>query len=571
MGNFTGSADGFGQTQQFPLTDNNRNSGASRQIGEFGHYPVGQVDVRTPLMKALEGASAPMLLSTLTNPGGVLQTMQQASGPMPNTGPSALASMIFGGGGAAPPQPGGQVPGPFPINIPPMPIDNGGFGGGVNPPAAELPPGGGPVPPGSQTIIPGNTGGVVPVGGGSGNPAQPLSPVHTGTQLGGGQVPVDAPVPPSLTNLMDILGQFAGVSSGAPGMGQLTHGFTGLVQGSGPPGQELNLGMLNSFLHPQGYAVGAANPTLNAAGQRQQIMELFGPQAFRQSFGTDPAGAASLQQLLAQRGVQFRAFGGPLDPNAFTLVGERGPELISPQMGITGGQQQVMPMTTMANMVMPGGGTGNGPGPNGPILTEPGTFMPQIPQMPNGNPVQQSGAGMLGNQLQNNPEMDVFNQMRQMFSGPGGMLGTGGGGQAVVDAMKPVFQQNLKFGLNELTNRVPSVHNSGAAIEGADLTSRALNDFNLMGAQALMGGQQNTLGAGNLLGQLAGQAGNGQFGRTLAAGQAATQRDLGMGQLGLQQQQQQWNQTVNPTLQLLLAALGAATPTAYQTIVPGKK
>jgi hypothetical protein len=140
----------------------------------------------------------------------------------------------------------------------------------------------------------------------------------------------------------------------------------------------------------------------------------------------------------------------------------------------------------------------------------------------------------------------------------------------VMAALQPLFQQNLGFGLNALTNSVPSVRNSGAAIQGADLTSRALNDYNVLAAQAMQQGQQNSLGGLGILGQLAGQAGNGMFGRNLQAGQLATQRDLGFGQLGLQAQQQQWNQTVNPTLQLLMGAFGMATPTAYQTVVSQK-
>lgn len=42
--------------------------------------------------------------------------------------------------------------------------------------------------------------------------------------------------------------------------------------------------------------------------------------------------------------VQTRAGGGPLDPGATTLVGERGPELITPGFG---GQQQVIPLNGM--------------------------------------------------------------------------------------------------------------------------------------------------------------------------------------------------------------------------------
>ena len=214
-----------------------------------------------------------------------------------------------------------------------------------------------------------------------------------------------------------------------------------------------------------------------------------------------------------------------------------------------------------ASMVQPlngGGGFGGG--------SEGSGFLPPTSSFP-ATPNQGPGTGSIQRLLGQNPEGQAFDISKNLLMGQNGVLGSGGGGQGILAALQPLFQQNLQFGLNALNSSVPSARNSGAAIQGADITSRALNDYNVLAAQAMQQGQQNTLGGLGILGQLAGQAGQGQFGRNLQAGQLSTQRDLGFGNLALQAQQQGYNQAVNPTLQLLLAALGMATPTAYQTVV----
>jgi len=104
----------------------------------------------------------------------------------------------------------------------------------------------------------------------------------------------------------------------------------------------------------------------------------------------------------------------------------------------------------------------------------------------------------------------------------------------------------------------------------------------LMVAQAMQQGVNQQMQGLGVLGQMAGLAGQNPFQRALGLGQLSTQRELGLGQLaqqqqqflsdfGLRQQQQLYNQIVNPTLQLLLAALGMAAPTAFQTVVTGPK
>lgn len=94
-------------------------------------------------------------------------------------------------------------------------------------------------------------------------------------------------------------------------------------------------------------------------------------------------------------------------------------------------------------------------------------------------------------------------------------------GQGVIDALQPSFERNLT-----LANQQGSRFGSGNAI----LRSRALEDFNLLGAQAAQQGQQTQLQAADMLRLLSGAAGQAPFDRmTQAAGvgaQEAGQQDL---------------------------------------------
>lgn len=258
------------------------------------------------------------------------------------------------------------------------------------------------------------------------------------------------------------------------------------------------------------------------------------------------------------------------------------------------------------------------------------------------------------NVLGQNPEAQALQTAQNLLGGAFNEGGAGwnltrGGvnGQGVVNSMRQAFDANLGDAMNQLTNQVPSVRNTGAAVAGTDLARGALNDFNTTAAQALLQAQGlnmqgqvgglNALSSGiNALTGAAGQAGMNPYQRVLGAGTLGSninqqqyandiQQNLGLGQLGLgaqgnniqqllglgglgvqqqlglgglgqqnyatgvQQQlgltnaaqgqnqfinslmqgaqNQQWNQAVNPTLQLLINALGYGTPTAYQTIV----
>jgi hypothetical protein len=511
--------------------------------GKVGGFDVGQIDVRTPFMQALESAAAPLLFATLLNPQGVSQQFGQAGGQVPGMPKSSLSSMLFDNyngaqmptmpPGAPPPSQGGGLPGGSP----------GPSGGTVGAPPTVGAPAYNPPNTATQQVTPGNFGGTT-LGGGQ-----------------GGQTPYSGLQPTDIASLFQALGftpNSGGFATSPTGTSYMTN-VGGLLPGSGPAGQELNLGDLNSLLNPQGWVAAAPFQNSQTNSIPQGSLDLLSSSGQQQRFAPSMDMGSQLMQWLQSMGLQTRAGGGPLDPNAFTLVGEQGPELIAPAMM----GQNVIPAGATANMVKPPiGGNPNNPGMPGTGGVE--NLGPNMPQL---SGQQASGMGMLGSLLGNNPELDAFTAMRQQMLQAGG---AGMNGQGVVNAMQPVFQQNLRFGLNELANRVPSVRNSGAAIEGADLTSRALNDFNLAAAGALQNGQQTQLQGFGTLGQLASNAGNGQFGRALQAGQLSTQRDLGMGQLGLQAQQQQWNQSVGATMQLLMAALGMATPTGYQTLIPGK-
>lgn len=590
------------QPGAFPGTDNNKFTGASRQIGEFGGYPVGQVDVRTDMMKQLEQGALPMLLKIMSDPGSVSKMFGSLAGAVPGVPASGLSSYLFGGPGA-PAGPPGPGQGPLP-------------GGGGPPPGGGS--GSNPVPP---------------------PPAQPWQDMPGITPPQGGEGTLFGNVNIDALNQILSQGGYGGQIMNAANVDRSQLGpayaddeyWKGFQQNHDGFGYYTNTS--------QG---GKLEPAYNFANPQQLMGYFMDPSRFAQphadytkkdtSGGKISPGEWDRWVEMFQKGQgQQLATGGILDPTKPALVGEQGPEIIAPGAA---GQQQVMPLGGMP-VLKAGGGVQMGPGPMpispgmgggtqampftgtmpislgapsngvqmgpGPMPISPGMAPKTTATSANaefaGGPTanmtmmqpqqgaaapgatgqfqatanQGPGTGSIQQLLMQNPEMDAFNASKNILMGQNGILGSGGGGQGVLNALQPLFQQNLRFGLNELTNRVPSVRNSGAAIEGADLTSRAMNDFNLMGAQAMQQGQQNTLGGLGMLGQLAGQAGNGAFGRNLQAGQLATQRDLGLGSLGLQQQQQQWNQTVNPTLQLLLAAMGMATPTGYQTVVPGKK
>lgn len=201
--------------------------------------------------------------------------------------------------------------------------------------------------------------------------------------------------------------------------------------------------------------------------------------------------------------------------------------------------------------------------------------------------LQRQATGGVSQFLNANPEQQTFNMLSpgllSAFGGGGaqgqalgalqpGLLGMFGrdNASAVGAAAMPLFQQGLQFAQGSLANSAPGRFSTTFANQGIGLGQRALQDFNLLQQQAFMQDQQNRLGAGGLLGQLAQGASGESLGAggllgTLAgqAGQGAFGRNLQAGQLGLGMTQQ----NVNPILQLLLGGMGFAQPMGKETIV----
>ena len=178
-----------------------------------------------------------------------------------------------------------------------------------------------------------------------------------------------------------------------------------------------------------------------------------------------------------------------------------------------------------------------------------------LAQNPGSNPfealtsdLQRQATGGLQQFLGQNPEQQTMDLLQP------GLLEIFGrnSAQDVGNAAFPLFQRGLQEGLGSLASSAPGRFSTAFEGQGIGLAQRALQDFNLLQQQAFQQNVGNQLGAGSLLGTLAGQAGQGAFGRNLAAGQ-----------FGLAQTQQ----AVNPILQLLLGGLNFAQPQAKETIV----
>jgi hypothetical protein len=113
----------------------------------------------------------------------------------------------------------------------------------------------------------------------------------------------------------------------------------------------------------------------------------------------------------------------------------------------------------------------------------------------------------------------------------------GAPGQGIIDALRPQFDRNLASA-NQQGGRFGS--------SNAILRSRAVDDFNLLGAQAAQQGQQTQLQAAQMLALLSGQAGQNPFGRLVGA--------AGVGQ----QNAQQADLETQRRIQLLAGLLGQA-------------
>ncbi len=143
----------------------------------------------------------------------------------------------------------------------------------------------------------------------------------------------------------------------------------------------------------------------------------------------------------------------------------------------------------------------------------------------------QTGAGNpfigLAQQAGGDTQQSAISALQQILSaGPEGLL----------SAAQPVFQQNLQFGLGALASGAPSTRGSAFGNQAIDFATRQDQAFNLFAEQALQNFQGNQISA---------------------AGQ--------LGQIGAQQQ----NAVLNPTIALLLAALGQGFPDAAIQQNPG--
>jgi len=175
-------------------------------------------------------------------------------------------------------------------------------------------------------------------------------------------------------------------------------------------------------------------------------------------------------------------------------------------------------------------------------------FLQQLFANPSQNPVQGDLTGQANNAISsflgNNPEQQVFDQLQ------GGLLDIfgGAGGESFGEAASAVSQRNLQASLGQLANQAPGRFSTAFTGQGIDLAQKAQQDLILLQQQF---GQQdiaNRIGAGEALGSLASQAGEGAFGRSIQAGE-----------LGVAQQQQ--------LIQLLLGGLGFAQPQPLDTVV----
>jgi len=146
---------------------------------------------------------------------------------------------------------------------------------------------------------------------------------------------------------------------------------------------------------------------------------------------------------------------------------------------------------------------------------------------------------------QPSPEQATFEKLS-----PGLMDIFGANGQGLTNAMFPLFQRGLQEGLGGLSNSAAGRFSTTFERQGIDLTSRALQDFNLLQQQAFQQNVGNRLGAAQLLGTLSGQAGQAPFDRLASAAN-----------LGLQAT------ASNPVLQLLLGGMNFAQPQGMDTVV----
>lgn len=146
--------------------------------------------------------------------------------------------------------------------------------------------------------------------------------------------------------------------------------------------------------------------------------------------------------------------------------------------------------------------------------------------------------------------------------------------QQVADSLRQQLMGNVDATIARARGQVPSMYNSGSGMVIGDALQRMLNDVGAQTSQAMLQGRDQDISAGRA--QTERVLGAGQFGQGMT--QLGLQEMLGLGQMaqnqqqfdstfGLNAQNQQWQQTMQPIMQMLMSFLGLATPTGYQTVV----
>ena len=120
---------------------------------------------------------------------------------------------------------------------------------------------------------------------------------------------------------------------------------------------------------------------------------------------------------------------------------------------------------------------------------------------------QRQGTGI--NQFSNmaSPEMQALNTAFPMLQNM--MMGNNASG---VDALQPVFEQNLNTASNKLTATAPGGRFSSGMLQAqGQLGQQSTNDYNLLASQMIQQGLNRQLQAATTLGGLSSQAGNAQL------------------------------------------------------------
>lgn len=154
-------------------------------------------------------------------------------------------------------------------------------------------------------------------------------------------------------------------------------------------------------------------------------------------------------------------------------------------------------------------------------------------------PLQRQSMNALGHFMgQMAPEQRALDVSMPMLQG----ILDGRPGAGIIDALQPTFERNLSA-----ANQQGGRFGSGNAI----LRSRAVDDFNLLGAQAAQQGQQTQLQAAQMLNMLSQAAGQNPFQRMLGA--------YGVGQQDFQNQDLETQRR----LQLMMGLLGVGQGLAF--------